>query len=357
LLPDPGGVASLCRLENPDSPVVFQTRLEGTEPGIVAEAEAALAADHDVVIQFSRPTPDDALAAVDALAATAPDRVTLRFYDFYSGPPFDAEILTGLQHVRRFDLDCLLEGVNLDALGRITGITHLALEVWNLTQKDILHHIDPSALRSLRVGDMQSKAIDGSALARFRALETVWLSNSVKAHDGLRGLPALRQITLRARPKDSYAFLADCPALTGMSFFLGGAPAMEEVRSETLTDLSVIRCRGLDDMGDLGRFPALRHLAIEDQIRMSALDLSGARKLATLTLINCKTLARLDGLDRCPLRALWVHGTALDLDAIEMMPRDWDRLGLFSGRRREDNPRNAGLVARGFGVPHQPPPS
>ncbi|CTQ48270.1 hypothetical protein [Jannaschia donghaensis] len=330
----------------------LQTRIQWQTDADRAEVETALAAGHDLVVQFSRPPTDAALAHVEALAQTNPDRVTLRFYGFHGKTPFDLALQRDLRHVRRFDLDCLDTAGNIDALADLTASTHLSLEIYELSDKDILHRIDPTSLSSLRVGDMKTKAIDGTALSRFRALETVFLSNSVKSHDGLRGLPALRHLQMRARPKDSYAFLADCPALQSLSFFLGGAPDMDEVRSDTLTDLSVIRCRGVDDMGDLSRFPKLRHLTIEDQIRLERLDLIGAPNLESLRLINCKALARIDGLEATKVSTLQLQGTALDLDAVERMERAWTRLALGSGRRGEDTPRDARLAARGLGLSH-----
>ena len=75
--------------------------------------------------------------------------------------------------------------------------------------------------------------------------------------------------------------------------------------------------RGLEDLGDLGRFPLLRQLWLEDQIKLTQLDVGGNPLLEQMHLLTCKGLAQLTGLaGLAALRQLSVSETRLDIEAL-----------------------------------------
>src|SRR5208282_327068 len=90
--------------------------------------------------------------------------------------------------------------------------------------------------------------------------------------------------------------------------------SLAEFSSQSVCTLQILRVRGLQSLGDLSRFPSLRHLRIEDQLQLKLLDLTGTR-LYRLWLSNCKNLGTVIGLNRQDeMREFIASQVALDLD-------------------------------------------
>jgi hypothetical protein len=274
----------------------------------------------------------------------------VRFYGHY-GEVFDAAVLAHLPDVQHLSVDCLTHIRNARRIGGLGRLKKLSFGVYRDDDTAILEAFPLEQLTELSLGDNLRKNLDLTPLARARNLTDLGVAGHTRGLAVIAGLPHLARLSLNAIAKrQDLAFLGDAPALRGLSLILGGRPSLDEFRHPGLTDLSIVRVQGLATLGDLGRFPSLTSLVVEDQIRLASLDLAGAA-LERLVLVNCKTLASVPGLvAQTRLRELRISRTDLDLDAL--LARDWPAtmrvLGLYSGSARWNAAARAALDARGY---------
>jgi len=91
---------------------------------------------------------------------------------------------------------------------------------------------------------------------------------------------------------------------------LGSRSSIAEFTHPGLRKLSIVWVRELEELGPLRRFPNLEDLAIEDQLRLTVLDVDGLN-LRRLTVANCKRLKQIAGLEgQTRLEHLSVPATA-----------------------------------------------
>ena len=333
--------------------MTFPLRLQAPCLGPGSPAQLALMAGREVIVQYSAAPDTGTMEKIDALARKYPSQLIFRVYGFYTGAPFDAALLDLAPSLRRLHIDCLMTARNLGTLAHRQGLTELGLDVYDLKETDLLNRIDGSTLEHIRLADLKTGAFDLAPLAGFHALKYAFFGRNAKNIEALARHPTLESLRLSPHPKRDYAFLASLPRLQSFFAILGGTANFNSFAHDNLREFEIIRVRGFDDTGDLSRFPRLETLTVEDQIRLTRIALPGSlTHLRAIRLVNCKTLAALDGIAALPaLRSLRVFRTALDLDALEAMPlpEGFEDLALFSGRRREDDPRQQRQQSRGFG--------
>lgn len=145
-------------------------------------------------------------------------------------------------------------------------------------------------------------------------------------------------------------FIASKPSLEDLTLILGGHQDLADLESDTLQVLQVLRVRGVETLGDLSRLPALTALRVEDQLKITDLDLSGAN-LERLWLYNCKNLASLPGLENQKrLREFFASKVALDMEALRdrAWPPSTQSVQLFANRKKWNDTTKAQLAARGL---------
>jgi hypothetical protein len=102
--------------------------------------------------------------------------------------------------------------------------------------------------------------------------------------------------------------------------------------------------RGRETLGDMGRFPLLRKLWVENQINLAKIGFSNNRALEQIHLHTCKTLASLAGLTRLDaLRLLSVSETMLDIEAMleHGLPASLSHLQLRTGKAKQNDTRRS----------------
>lgn len=309
-------------------------------------------------IQFSKPgfTPK-LLRELDGLCQRFGTALEVRFYGFYHGQAFDAACLAHLPHVQWLSVDCLTAATSLDALSRLAHLRRLSVGILDLDRPDLLAHLPLEQLTELRLCETRKNLLDLAPLARCRHLERLHLADHTRNFDVLAQLSTVQQLSLRSIPKRqaSLAALNSMPSLRDLTVILGGRDHLDELHLPHLTDLAVIWVRGLTALGDLSRFPALRKLRVEDQLRLAALDLAPASPaLEHLCVINCKglrTLGPLQHLSR--LHTLRIFKTALDADAFLRagLPATLKTFHFYTGKKSLDEPLKARLAALGYNQP------
>ena len=305
-----------------------------------------------LVVQFDHPKAygPAILDALNEACRIAGDRIQVRFYGHY-GATFDASVLRRLQDVRDFAADCLFEITNEDEIGRLPKLTRLSFGVFELNRPAFLETIDLAQLTRLVLSENRKRNVDLSPLARSELLDELFINGHSKGIGVLAGLSRLRKLSLGGYAKaHSLSFVSGIRNLKELTLILGGRTDIDDLSSESIETLQVLRVRGVSTLGDLSRLSAIQNLRIEDQLQLVQLNLAGAQ-LERLWIYNCRHLAELSGLDmQAKLHDFRASRTALDLDALR--DRDWPAsmrsVHLFSGSQKWNDATVAILAARGL---------
>lgn len=315
------------------------------------ETRAIVKSGRTPSIQFSKPGyTRELLRAVNRLCAEFEDKLEVRFYGHYQGN-FDASVLAELPDVRWLSADCLTAISNEQQIGRLPLLCRLSFGVYQFDSPRFLESINVGQLKELTLSETAKRNFDLAPLKGGRELETLFIQGHTNNIEVLSSLPKLTKLTLSGFPKHkSLQFLSDADSLRSLRLILGGRSSFDELHHSALEELSVVRVRGLETLGSLHRFPSLHSLQVEDQLQIQSVNLVGAA-LRRVLLLNCKNLARIDGLELLnELSELRVSRTKLDLDAL--VERDWPTslrvLALYSGSRKWNDATRLILEGRGY---------
>ena len=313
---------------------------------------AAIANDQNVLVQFNAlGEPEPLLADLDALAATCGTALTIRIYG-YDPRVFDAGILRALPHVASLSIDCHRQAIHLEALGELRHLKRLSLGVYELAQADILQLDNLRGLEYLNLGESARNNIDLAPLRHYAHLASLAIEGHSQHIDTLASLPALHELSLyRIKNKVALDFISEMARLDRLLLQLGGRESIAHIEAPLLRKLEVIRVRGLETLGDIGRFPLLQALWVEDQIKLRHIALGPNPVLERLNLHTCKTLDSLPGLATLPaLRQLSASETMLDIDALlaHGLPASLTHARLRTGRKTRDDAIAAQLVQLGY---------
>ncbi len=303
------------------------------------------------VIQFSEPPGSSGLLrTLNQLCIELGDRIQVRFFGYY-GRRYDASVLSSLPDVRWLSVDSLDQIENESHLCRLEKLTRLAFGVYNFDHPRFLEHLPLENLTHLTLVENKKRNFDLMPLGRGEAITDLFINGHTKNIGAIAVLPKLKTLGLSAiKNQQELGFLCKLADLQALTLILGGRQTFDEFSHAGLQELTIIRLRGLETLGDLGRFPNLRKLHLEDQLQIGSISFEGAR-LTGVEIINCKNLEALVDLDALSsIESLRISGTKLDLDALAV--RDWpaslDVLALYSGSRTWNARTRAALDKRGF---------
>lgn len=325
-----------------------------TDP-VVINADSVVeqvSAGNRVTIQFSSPIYDmGQLELVNALAKQFGRNLELRFYG-HNSTIFDGSVLSAVPDVQCLAVDCMMTASNLDALSKIYALKELSLGVFEIEDNNILMKCNLESLESIRLGDTKDGGINLSVLAACKMLSQFHTAGHFRNISAIASLDSLVDITISSmRKKDDLSFLSGMPQLTSLRLMLGGHTTLADITPANLKNLEIIRIKGLENIGSLGRFEALESFLIEDQIRLERIALGPNPKLRDIKIINCKTLENITGLSslKC-LSKLRISRTALNYEVVieEGMPRSLEVLAFYTGKSSRDAIIRADLDARGF---------
>jgi hypothetical protein len=318
-----------------------------------AYIEHILDSGKGVTIQYSKPGYSAGqIAAVDDLCKKHGDRIEVRFYGHYSGS-FDASYLKLLQNVQWLSIDCLDSMVGVENLFELSELRTLSLGVFKLNDPEILSRIPSQKLRTLWLCETQRSVLDLSHLVRFQNLTRLHLAGHRRGFETLRELSKLSDLSLRSLSKSQpLGVLSGIPSLRKLELTLGGRAKIDEFRHGELEELAIVRVLGFESLGDLSRFPKLKVLRIEDQIRLKSLDLSTASShLERLLLLNCKGLERIGQVGHLSgLKELRISGTKIEFDTLlaTKMPPTLRTFGFYTASLKANDAYRAKLNALGF---------
>ena len=341
---------------------MFPHRIQApSQADLELQVSARLEADDQaqVIVQFAKAEQYDGelLSQLDTLCARFGERLKVRFYSHYPGSAFDARVLLALPHVQSLSLDCLDTLDHYEAIGRLPLLREFALQVISADLPELLSMPNLEQLHSLRLSLDKGPALELAPIGWMPELHS--LSISVQSHqlDVLSQCPSIRHLSLHRLPaKTTLGMVAGMAGLRSLALSFGSRESMPELRNPQVTDLEILRVRGLHQL-QLDGFPQLEVLKIEDQAQLRRLDLAGLARLHQLSLINLKSLGELSGLKTSNIADLRIiKAPQMDLLTLidSQLPPSVQHLKLISGKRAVDKQLEARQRQLGIPEPHGP---
>jgi hypothetical protein len=333
-------------------------RIERPTDTVLAALEPKLASGRRVIVQYSEPPyPSDVLTELNRLAHRYGDLLEIRFYGHH-GSSFDCRTLEQVSSVRSLSLDCLGRADNLLQLASLDRLERLSLGVFDMTSDEVLAADNLRGLKELTLGETRKRVVDLSVLESYSRLELLRICGHARNIGVVGGLHTVRDLWLNSIPKAaSIEFTSRMRGLRSLHVILGGRPSLAGVCVQGLEALEVVRVRGLTDLGNLGRFPALALLKIEDQIQLEQITFSAANSaLEGVHLYNCKSLRALPGLEQLPrLRELRIFRTALEPSSVrrDRLARSLEAIAFGTGKANLDRKIRADRASLGYAGPHK----
>jgi len=307
-------------------------------------------------IQFSKPGYSRRiLKTVNKYCAEYGNKLEVRFYGHYSDG-FDASVLKQLPDVQWLSVDCLQRISNEDTIARLPNVRKLSFGVYYFDDPDFLAALNLAPITRLALSDNSKKNFDLSPLAQCDNLDEFFLTGHRKNIAAISHLPKLTKLSLGSIAKrQTLEFVNGIPSLDKLTIVLGGRENIREVRHPGLSELEVLRVRGINTLGDLSRFPGLRRLLVEDQLQLRSISFDDT-DLEEVSIHNCKNLERLNGLlDLKHLRAFRTSRTKLDFEGL--LDADWpdsmEAVALYSGSEKWNKRARQVLDERGYSVSSQ----
>ena len=331
--------------------MLCQTRIDNPVALDPAEIRTLIEQGEEVIVQFSRPGFDAALLAeLDTLCRQYGVAVGVRFYGSHR-PEFDCGVLASLPNVRNLTLDCY-SVANFNALQQLEHLQRLHVGIFELGVRDFLSWANLQGLTHLGLGETRRAHFDLRPLEQCQELRRLFVSGHTKNIEAIGSLPAMADLTLKIAHTASIAFINRLAALRSLTFILGGRANLDELDECPIEELEIIRVKGFERLDRIERFPQLRRLVIEDQLRLTRLAFDREMpQLEDLRILNCKKLASLDGLGKLSaLKHLRIYGTALDFDTLiaQPLPAPLEIVGLYTGRSRADEALRLRLQQMGY---------
>ncbi|WP_409303116.1 hypothetical protein [Pseudomonas sp. KCJK8993] len=341
---------------------MFPNRIHApTQQDLKLKVQPPLEADPQsrVIVQFERGAHYDAdlLNQLDALCARYGERLTVRFYSHYPGNAFDGRTLLALPNVQSLSLDCLDTLEHFEAIGSLHKLKDFALQVISASLPELLALPNLKHLQQLRLSLDKGPAIDLAPIGQMPDLRQLSISAQSHHLDVLGQCPNIATLSLHRMPaKTPLGMVAGMSGLRSLSVSFGSREGMPELRNPYVTELDILRVRGLNQL-DLGGFPQLEALSIEDQAQLSRLDLGGTPQLRKMSLINLKTLEAISGLKTANIADLRIiKAPQLDLLTLidSQLPPSVQHLKLLSGKRAVDQQIEARQLQLGIPEPRGP---
>ncbi len=290
----------------------------------------------------------DYLAHLNALCRQWGAKLTVRFYGHHSDI-FDGKCLRDVCEARSVSIDSIYEAENLEAIGELEHLSHLHLGVFELADKAILAKLPLKQLSRLTLSQTQTKALDLAPLEGATALKKLYLDGHYKNIAKLGGLDGLHEFTFNPKAGLDLGFINSMTSLRALKLLLGGTNSLADIQLDGLQDLACTQVRGLTQMGDMQRFPALRRVLVQDQKQLEQVQFGAAnRALEHVWFYNCPGLTDIAGLADCAnLQSLRWLFTETDPASLTL-PKSLTHLHMLSGKRKAEAEKKASVEAMGL---------
>ena len=248
------------------------------------------------VLQFGEAPDAAALERTDNYCREFGAELQVRFFGF-QWRAFDTALLRRLPHVANLSIDTLRTITDFGPVADLPKLTRLRFGVYEHPDGRFLEQLDLARLTHLTLGDNKRRNFDLSPLAAATSLEQIFIQGHDRGVEAVGALERLSDVSLSGFPKrHDLTFLNGLVSLRSLLLILGSRASIAEFTHPGLRKLRIVWVRLLEDLGPLRRFTSLDDLTIEDQLRLTSLDVSGLN-LHRLTVSNCKRLELILGLE------------------------------------------------------------
>ncbi|MEL6878101.1 MAG: hypothetical protein AAGL68_08405 [Pseudomonadota bacterium] len=290
----------------------------------------------------------DYLARVNAMCREWGPKLTVRFYGHY-GDVFDGRSVHQFPDAHSLSVNCIHEAENVDAIGELPHLSRLSVGIYELKDKALLSKLPLERLTHLTLTATETKALDLAPLADAKALQKLYLEGHHKNIAALANLNGLQEFTFNAKKGLDLSFINGMSDLRALKFNLGGTESIENIALDRLQDIAFTKVRGLSELGDMQRFPALRRLLAQDLQQFARIKFGAAnQKLEHLHFFNCGKLTRIEGLAQCP-QLLSLRWLFTDIDPASLdLPKSLTHLHMLSGKRSDEAREKEAIEAMGY---------
>ncbi|MEP3654250.1 MAG: hypothetical protein ABJO36_05075 [Litorimonas sp.] len=302
-------------------------------------------------IDFSKPGQSKPLLkTINFLCKIFGKRLPVRFFAHY-GTSFDASILEHLPDVQWLLVDCLQDISNSEQIFELSKLKRFSFGVYNYDNPSFLHKLNLDKLEQLSISETKKRNFDLSPLREAKQIRDLSIEGHSQNIEVIGELESLERLSLRSISKStSLEFVSNIAELESLEIVLGGRQNIDEVFLPSLKELKVTRVRGLDDLGDLSRFPGLRSLRVADQIKLHSISFQNPN-LTDLWIVNCKLLKTLTCLENLRnIKHVHCAQTSLDYEALSDLKwaKSLKSLSLYSGNEKRDAALERKIKAKGY---------
>jgi protein phosphatase 1 regulatory subunit 7 len=305
-----------------------------------------------VILQYSEKIYDDnTLSILNQLCEKYDEKFEIRFYGFYT-EEFDFKTLTHLTNVKSLLVDCLTSAKNIESLASLNNLQKLSLGVYELKETEILNYPNLKTLKELIITDTKTKALNLEYLSEYKKLKVLFSCGHQKNIKTIGELTQLEHLSLHSSSKITLDFINKLKKVKTLSLMLGGKENINEIDNPNIEELEIIRVRGFNDLGDISRFPNLKKLHIEDQIKLEQINFkTSLPKLKSFKLLNCKTFNELTGLINLPqLEELIINRTSIDFNKFfnQQKPSKIKHFGFYTTKSKPNKEIKRKLLENGY---------
>ena len=288
------------------------------------------------------------LERLNAMCRTWGPKLTVRFYGHYSAM-FDGHAVHQIPEARSLSVNCIHEAENVAAIGELPHLSHLHLGIFELKDKALLSQLPLEKLTHLTLSETRTKALDLAPIAKAGKLQKLYLYGHYKNIAALSVLDDLEEFAFNPKKGLDLSFINGMANLRALKFNLGGTESIADVALPKLADIAFTMVRGLAELGDMQRFPALRRLLAQDQQHITDVNFGRKnRKLEHLWFYNCQNLESIDGVADCE-RLKSIRWLFTDIDPRSLkLPKSLTHLHMLSGKRRAEDAEKAAIEALGY---------
>lgn len=263
------------------------------------------------VLQFGDMPAPDQLERADAFCREFGADLQIRFFG-QRWKVFDTSVLRRLPYVANLSIDTVRAISDFTPVAELPELRRLRFGVFEHPDGSFLKKLHLPRFTHLTLGENKRRNFDLSPLGAATALEHLFVQGHYRGIEAINRLPRLSDVSLSGFPmRHDLAFLSDLAALRSLFLILGSRKSITEFTHAQLRALRIVWVRQLEELGPLHRFSSLEELAIEDQLRLTVLDLSGLN-LRRLHIANCKNLEKIVNLDgQSELKHFSARGTKL----------------------------------------------
>ena len=314
--------------------------------------QTELKSGKEVILQFASKTyTDKVLADINTLCYKCDESLCIRFYG-HTSKLFDCKTLLKIPNVKCLYIDCMQDVLNLDVLRELAHLKVLSLGIFNMRDMEILDSDNLRNLVGLFISDTRSKVFNLDYLRKFKELKSLRIAGHTKNIDAIGELTELNALSLNSVKKVPVAFVNRLKYLKSLRFVLGSRENLNEIEENQIENLDVTWVRGFDDLSCISKFTKLKCLKVENEIQLLEIRFDNVFPFLTdLKIINCRSLATVDGVNNLPsLESLVIYQTNIDFDKFveQKFPDTLKTLGFYTTKVKIDKVIKETLENKGY---------